>query len=348
MANCSVRCVLTFGSFNKFGPGHNMEVIQQAKKNVIIDASILSTLMGCPRLADFRYNHNLMAVDGKSNSLECGSIVHKYLEKYYKALSEKIPRIEAHQIGMNAARLYISGCAQCSLDTTDVGDKPECGHARGEFPGVKNTPADNEKGNGERGARTGWKWVLETCQQYYDHYHNDHWIALETEIVKGEILYENDDLRVLWKAKLDLTVDTNQGIYPVDHKTMKQRRDKISLNNQFIGQCLLMQTRSMIINKIGFQTSLEPKEKFTREVVSYSSDRLIEWQSEILPYYAYKLLDYTENSHWPPNFTHCENAYGKCQFIRVCEADRSLRGEELRLHFAKTEPWNPSNIETEV
>ena len=213
----------------------------------------------------------------------------------------------------------------------------ECGHQVDEFQGVKNTPAESEK------SIIGWKFVLKTCEQYIDFYKNDHWVPLEVEIVKGEVLYEDDSLRVLWKAKFDLISDTNQDIIPIDHKTMRQRRDKITLNNQFIGQCLLMKSRKLVINKIGFQTTLEPKERFVREIMNISADRLIEWQSEILPYYAYKLLNYTEENHWPPNYTHCENIYGKCAFVNVCEADRGMRGEELRLNFKIGSRWDPQN-----
>jgi hypothetical protein len=56
-------------------------------------------------------------------------------------------------------------------------------------------------------------------------YRNDYWVPLEVEVVKARILYEDEEIRILWKAKLDVIFDTNQGIYPCDHKTSKQRRD---------------------------------------------------------------------------------------------------------------------------
>jgi hypothetical protein len=147
----------------------------------------------------------------------------------------------------------------------------------------------------------------------------------------------------MWKAKLDLAVDTNQGIFPVDHKSMKQRRDSTTLNNQFSGQCFLMKTRQVIINKIGFQTSLKVNEKFTRPVLSYSADRLIEWSQIIVPFWAKQLLAYNEIGYWPPNYTHCENKYGFCQFRGVCEANSGMREEEIRLNFVKGEPWDVAN-----
>ena len=310
------------------------------KKNIILDATILTTIMGCPRLSDFRFNLNLQSINGKSNSLECGSLVHVFLEYFYRNLAAGIKRQDAIGFAFTAAETYIQGCKVCTdyVPTSDF-PKPPCGHKANEFPGLKNTPKDSE------GFKIGWSWVLETCQQYVDFWRNDHWVTLDVELVKGEILYEDDEIRVMWKAKLDWLVDSNQGIYSVDHKTMKQRRNNLTLNNQFIGQTLLTKQRAVYINKIGFQTTLKPEEKFTRAMVSYSAPRLLEWQSETLPYYAKLLLMYAESGHFPPNFTNCEGKYGNCAFHKVCESDPEMRESEIKKLFVVGAAWNPTNDE---
>ena len=314
------------------------------KSNIILDSQILTTLMGCPRLADFRFNHNFVSIAGKSNSLECGSIVHTYQEYYNKNLIWGMKKETAHQHGLAAAEMYISGCRGCAVfvPSTEF-PKPPCGHKPFEFPGVRNTPKEPDPQNPREKYKTGWQWVLDTIDQYYQFYRNDHWVPLEVEVVKGKVLYEDDEIRVLWKAKLDLTVDTNQGIYPVDHKTMKQNRNTISMNNQFIGQCLIMDTRNVFLNKIGFQKTLKPEEKFKRPPVSYSADRLLEWQGETLPFYSKLLLMYAETGHFPPNFDHCEGKYGNCAFLPVCEANPNMREEEIKKMFIIGPEWNPVN-----
>jgi hypothetical protein len=250
-------------------------------------------------------------------------------------------REQAIQHGFAAAELYIRGCKFCTDFTpTPEFEKPPCGHRVNDYPGVKNTPRDDQK---EPYAKIGWQWALDTCDQYQKHYASDHWVPLEVEQVKGKVLYEDDEVRILWKAKLDLVSDTNQGIYPIDHKTMKQNRNTTKLNNQFKGQCLVQGTRGMFINKIGFQKTLKPAEKFTRQMMPYSAPGLMEWQSEILPYYAKLLLMYAETGYFPPNFTHCEGKYGNCAFIGVCGSDPSMREEEIKLHFYVGPPWNPTN-----
>lgn len=320
-----------------------VDITQGGKKNIILDATILTALMTCPRFADFRFNLHLQSINGKSNSLECGSLVHTFLEYFYKSLISGTSRDQAVQFGFAAAELYIRGCEFCTdFVSTAEFPKPPCGHKINEFTGMKNTPKESEE------YKTGWSYVLDVCDQYQKYYINDHWIPLEVETVKGEILYEDDEIRILWKSKLDWIVDTNQGIFPVDHKTMKQNRKNNSMNNQFMGQCLIMRTRNVIINKVGFQKTLPAKDKFVRTPVSYSAERLLEWQNQTLPFYAKLLLMYAETGHFPPNFTACEGKYGDCPFYEhVCSNNPADREDSLKQYFMVGPEWNPTNEEDE-
>src|SRR5262245_40382578 len=90
-----------------------VEIIPGGKKNIIMDSQILTALMTCPRLADFRFNLNLQSIDGKSNSLECGSIVHIFLETYYKCVINGLRKSESEGFAFAAAELYIMGCKHC-------------------------------------------------------------------------------------------------------------------------------------------------------------------------------------------------------------------------------------------
>jgi len=144
---------------------------------------------------------------------------------------------------VKAAKLFINGCDVCKAYSIDQSGIPSCGHKNADFIGVVNTPAKSDS------KKIGWEYALDTCMQYLVFYKNDAFIPIAAELTKSEVIFESDSLRVLWKAKFDLIADSGQ-IIPYDHKTMKQRRDSLSLNNQFMGQCILMKSRNMIINKI--------------------------------------------------------------------------------------------------
>lgn len=310
------------------------------KKNVIMDATMLSSLMSCARFHDIRFNHRLISTKGKSNSLEVGSLIHKVLEVYYKNKINGFKREVAIGAAMAAGQQFVIGCPRCS-GFAGEGD-PLCGHEPDEYPGMQNTPEQNEK------FTVGWRFALNTCEQYFEFYKNDAWIPLAAEEVRGEIIYEDDEIRVLWKAKFDLIVDTNQiGIVSTDHKTFKQRRDKTSLSNQFSGHCVLLKSRNVIVNKIGLQTTLKIDERLTRESVPYSHARLHEWQSEIVPYYAYKYIQFKESGYWPPDYTHCDNMFGPCPYKQVCEGDPDMREEILRNEYTLAPVWDPRNKEAE-
>lgn len=328
------------------------------KKNVIMDATSLSSLMSCGRYYDIRFNHRLVSSRGKSNSLEIGGLIHKVLEVFYDHIIKGYKRDIAIGHALTAGQLFVIGCPHCANFTPvhqimgpDEEEhvcnemciaKPKCGHEIDEYPGVTNTPEASS------GFVVGWRFALETCEQYFKFYENDSWTPLQCEYVKGEVIYEDDEIRVLWKAKFDLIIDTNQiGIVSLDHKTFKQRRDQTKLSNQFKGQCVLLNSRNVIVNKIGLQTSLKIGDRLTRDPVSYSADALDEWRNDIVPYYAYKFLQFQESDYWPANYTHCDNKYGACPYRQVCESDRSMREEVLRNDFVLVPVWDPSNKEEE-
>ena len=327
-------------------------LIPSNKQNIVLDATMLTAIMKCGRYADLQYVNNLQPIKGKSNSLEIGSIIHKFLEVYYGNQMKGIGKTQALGFGMSAVELYISGCKECTnfesihhlndnsethVCTEECITKPKCGHPINEYPGLQNTPAESE------GYATGWKFALQTCDEYAKFWQSDFWVTVDVETVRSKVLYEDDEIRILWKAKLDWIVDTNNGIFPCDHKTMKQNRDSVSINNQFMGQCRMMDTRNVFINKIGLQKTLKPEDKFKRVAISYSAARLMEWQSVVLPYWAKTLVAYSNQEYYPPNFNSCEGKYGKCNFYEVCESDPEMRVEVLKANFYVGTAWNPTN-----
>lgn len=304
------------------------------KQTIAFDATLLTSVMECGLKTDLRHNHNLEPLRGKSNSLEVGSIVHKVLEVYYQTIINGIHPDDAIGYGLAAGELYIRGCPTC-LNT----DNGSCGHKRNEYPGIENTPIDNEND------KIGWRYALDSCEEYHARWRNDSWRPVAVEHVLTKEIYSDDNIRVLWKAKIDLLTNTfgPYGIVSMDHKTMKQKRTNLSMNNQFIGQCIVTENPLMFINKFGWQKTLQPHEKFMRSAMNFSEARINEWRYEIVPYWAYKLLEYHEEEYYPPNWTSCNSQYGWCVFWKLCDADPHVREELIRKEFTVGDVWDVSN-----
>lgn len=300
------------------------------KAQVILDATMTSSLMSCPRYLDFRFNKNLVPIEGKSNSLEAGSLAHHILEWYYKSIADGKTRNEALDNGFEAGWEYINGYKETNKFLKDKEDSY-----------AQNLPPDSIKvGNTDL---VGYNFVIETMRGYFDHYRNDSFTVLGVECVKGKLIYEDDDIAIVWKAKFDLLPDFPTGVVPMDHKTGKQNRTPLSLNNQFIGQCMLTGSRNIIINQIGFQKSMPIHERVRRLTISYTADKIAEWVNDIIPYYARMLVAYNQVDSYPPNFTHCETKYGYCMYKQVCETDRGIRAQTLNVNFRKGKAWDISN-----
>ena len=282
-----------------------------------MDATLLTAVMNCGQYLDLRFNHNWIPMSGKGNPLDAGVLVHLILQEYNLALINGQNRIMAINTGMEAGHKYYT------TESTNI-------------------PTENVKDDRGKLKEVGYNYIIQTMEQYFERWKNNSWTPLTAERVKGLIAYEDDEIRVLYKAKLDLTVDThNFGISSVDYKTMKQRRATLSLNNQFRGQCLVAGTQTVFIEKIGWQQTLTPEEKFTREPINYSKEILIE-QMSIIGYYAKILAQWQEQKYYPFNFTFCDKWNG-CIFRRVCEANPSDRQRVLLESFIVGEEWNPGN-----
>src|SRR5208337_1490553 len=244
------------------------------KKIYVVDSSILNTLSECARKCHFTFDFNLEPVI-KPDYFEKGDLLHQMLAEYYKLRKFRdrwAKNSKSHadivSICIKIGRLV---AIKMSLEVDTVED------------------------------------VIHTFRDYCTFVANDGWDnILYVEETASKILFENDDLVIVYQGRLDL------GIYmpscpnlPVDHKSSSRRGKPTYLSNQFRGYCWLLDVNNIIINKIGFQKSLKPEEKFERHTLSYSPDLIEEWRQWAI----FKILEYIENSKheiYPPDFTSCD------------------------------------------
>jgi len=306
----------------------SIEILTQ-KENVILDATVMTAAMACNRYLDMRFNQNLVPIAGTANPLEVGQMIHKILETFNKSLINGTHRNTAIMLGLEEGQKFYKTAQNI----------PEENEYEGSNKILKDGSKSEAKGKIKH---IGYNTIMDTMQQYFDRWRNDSWTVIESERVRGSVVYEDDEVRVLWKAKLDKIVDTFQdGIMPGDYKTMKQLRNTLKLNNQFMGQCLVAGTSKMFIDKIGFQQNLKPEEKFIRELVSYSKEQLAE-QVGVIGYYAKWIAQLKRQDYYPPNYTFCDK-YNGCMYRKVCEGNASDRDRFMKLNFKIGDVWDPSN-----
>jgi hypothetical protein len=183
---------------------------------------------------------------------------------------------------------------------------------------------------------------LEECifqfSSYCDYYAHDSWHPLAVEEVGSKILYESEDLKIIYNFKIDLIAEQGRIIAPFDHKTSKRRSEPSSLSNQFIGYCYGLGLNNIVINKIGFQKTLSPKERFNRFILTIDNDRINEWIQNTV-YWCRLLQDYHTNNYWPRNFTSCDK-YSGCIYSKLCESSPEGRLYKIERDYKIEKPWD--------
>ena len=274
------------------------------KQIFVADSQILNEVMSCARKAHFTFDKNLIPVF-KPSYFETGDLIHVMLAEYFR-----LRMYRTRWITNNTSHADIVGiCVKVGMN-----------HA------VKLSLAPTEIDD-----------VVRTFQEYTAHIANNGWDNIKAvEEVGVKTLYEDENLVILYQFKIDLIISLqNCAILPIDHKSSKQRRDPNKLSNQFMGYCWGLGVNNIIENKIGFQKTLKPEEKFNEHTLSYSQDALEEWR-EIAIYWLLKYFHDSGSNFYPANFTSCDK-YAGCIFRDVCTSSKEVREMKL-LQMFETRP----------
>lgn len=182
--------------------------------------------------------------------------------------------------------------------------------------------------------------VIHTFRDYCSFWKGDSYfpVAVEQEVV--ETLYEEPDeegregLRIILQMIVDVIFETPQGqrIW-TDHKTRSRNRETIPLANQFMAYALISGNNRSMRNNIGFQKTVAPEKKFTRDPFFYSKE-VLEWWRDWTIYRAQYIDSCIKANHFPPDFTVC-NQYDGCWYKDVCMQSPSNRENFLRVNFVQ-------------
>lgn len=281
-----------------------------------VDSQILNAIQQCARKAQYSFVYNL-APHEKDEALEKGDLMHKMLEVYYSMLLDRGANLSSdiwqeliQEAGIQAIGNPVLQAIQSGLYFASKMSIPS--HVSEE--------------------------VIDQFKAYADYYSHDEWHPLAVEEVGSKVLHEQDDLTIIYNFKIDLVAEKGNIVAPFDHKTGSRRTEPSSLSNQFIGYCFGLGARQIIVNKIGFQKTLKPHERFQRYVLSVDEARIAEWVKNsvywIMQYDLQQQMDY-----YPMNLTSCDK-YSGCIFKRVCESDPDNRAWKLERDFVTVDKWD--------
>lgn len=283
------------------------------RKNIIFDSTILNNLQACGEKLNLGNNHDLIPVGDKPDYFDEGDLLHKMFEFYNLVLKEYKTEIiydnNAYPILVKAASDY-GQWASTQLDLHPA----ECSEVIFQF--------------GEYAKHTRMNGVT----------------ILEVERPFIKELHKDDDLAVYYTGKIDRYTDTPHfGKVPRDYKSGGQRKQPKTLSNQFVGYCYATDSDIIIVDKVGFQKTLKPEDRFQEFPLYYNAMKKEEWRQDTI-WWAKLYAFYIETNTWPRNRTSCDKWSG-CQFEKICDAgDLEMRQHIIKTEFRIGDKWDPTEI----
>lgn len=199
---------------------------------------------------------------------------------------------------------------------------------------------------------------IKQFREYCIYYHQDGIDVIDVEVPFTRVLYERQDaphgvgcptpqsdvfpcscgrregLKILYEGIIDLIArypGWGSLVAVTDHKTSKQRKIATFLSNQFLGYGWSWELPDVVVNKIGYQKTLPPAERFKRQLLHIPKQITQEWITQAV-YWTNELVKYYETGYFPPNFTSCDK-YSGCIFKPVCESIPEVREFKLATFY---------------
>jgi hypothetical protein len=280
-----------------------MDIIPAQKINIVMDISQFDTFRMCERKYFYRYKLNLHPLQ-KAAPLERGTLVHLAAELYYDAIRNGVQYANATVRALSAVR---SAGIDSDLDVDDI------------------------------------LRVIDVMEEYFDHWRvaDQSFQIVDVEKPILYLLHEDDNWRLYLSGKIDLIVsDNNYTNLPMDHKSYDRQHNTTRMSNQFKNYVNALNSNYLVVNKIGFQKTLKPHEKFLRVPLSFDHLYLEQWKRNVVAV-AHHYVDCLAQEYWPMNETSCDKFNRKCEYLDVCDSS----GEEavqykLATLYIKGEPWD--------
>lgn len=273
-----------------------------------MDSSQYDLFRLCEQRFYNRYKLNITPPT-KAKQLDRGTVLHYGNEKYYEALMQGALFQDAKNTALSAIRQ--SGVMSSDLEPEEISR------------------------------------ILDVMEEYYDFWElqDSNLIIRAVEQPFLYLLHEDDDVRIHMAGKIDLLYDDRDDTnVPMDHKSYDREFPLPELSNQFRNYCKAVGSNVLIVNRIGFQKTLKPKDKFKRVLMSYDNYQLEKWKENVVKVIMYYLQCEAGNS-WPMNETSCDKYHRQCEYFGLCrEANHEARTYKMSRDFVAIEPWDVSKV----
>lgn len=162
------------------------------------------------------------------------------------------------------------------------------------------------------------------------------------------VLYEDDYVRIIISGKIDLLVNkpafAGSGSYtnlPIDHKTYSRDFPVRRLTNQFQNYAYACDSQFLVVNRVGFQKSLKPHEKYKRVPLSYDKEIFDQWKANTTKIILDQYLPCVASGEWPMNFTSCDKFNRICEYLEICDTPEvSNKIWKLENNYVIGDPWD--------
>lgn len=280
-----------------------------SKTIVKVDSQILDSFSRCERLFEISHIQNLRSLS-ESYSIQRGSLCHDILQTYYREFKNTKNKIASQIKGLEYGRARLTHYSELDIP---------------------------------RGIE-----ILDNMREYFNFYMNERWIPIDVEQIHKKVIYEDEELILLYVGKIDVSVGGESQeipLMPVDHKTYDRWFDPLATENQFTGYATLLNVNWITVNKIGFQKSYTADKKFRRVKLQYNEAKRTEWIHNTAALVK-DLIFAMENNRYPMRRTQC-GVFGGCKALPICDIDPRARAGIIDKLFKVHEAWDPEKLESE-
>lgn len=281
---------------------------------VKLDSQILNSMNLCPQRYEYEHVMHWRPLK-KDAALEKGSIIHKMTAHY--------------RLGKKAG-IDVSNPAMLIKQCLLIGE---------EAVGLTSIPVSEFN-----------EILRPTFQDYVLRWQYDGWEIIDVEQPFSKILYEDSNPIVLdgiqysgfiiiYEGIIDARVrDPKIGEVVVDTKTESRKSYPYILSNQFQGYEWAFNV-PVIVDKVGFQTSLPANEKFRRLEHNSGEYAIEEWRRDTI-IQVFEAIEWHRSGVFKRNRTSCDK-YSGCIFQKVCKVPDESRPFKLQANYFKDKQWDP-------